>query len=91
MAGLPDFECTGEVFLPGLAQLGHEVGVLRGEPVLKLVERLHRREHRRGNFESSRFHDGAESTTKAGMGKRAVASGECFSFVTKLKTSQRDP
>jgi len=53
MAGLPGFECTGEVVLPGLAQLGHEVGVLRGEPVLELVERLHRREHRRGNFASS--------------------------------------
>ena len=29
---------TGEVFLPGLAQLGHDVGMLRGEPVLKLIQ-----------------------------------------------------
>ena len=69
MAGLPDFECTGEVVLPGLAQLGHEVGVLRGEPVLKLIERLHRREHGRGNFESSGFHNGVESSTESGLGE----------------------
>ena len=63
MTGLPGFELTGEILLPGLAQLGHDVGMLRGEPVLKLVKRLHRREHRRGNFESSRFHNGAEDST----------------------------
>ena len=41
MARFPGFEFTGEVFPPGLAQLGHDVRVLRGEPVLKFVQSLH--------------------------------------------------
>ena len=44
-------------FLPGLAQLGHDVGMLRGEPVLKLIQGLDGGEDGRGNFESSGFHD----------------------------------
>ena len=40
MPGLPGFELPGEVFLPGLKQLSHDVGVLRGEPVLKLIQSL---------------------------------------------------
>ena len=35
MARFPGFELTGEVVPPGLMQLGHGVGVLRGEPVLE--------------------------------------------------------
>ena len=38
MPGFPGFELPGEVFLPGLKQLRHEVGMLRGEPVLKLIQ-----------------------------------------------------
>ena len=56
MAGFPGFEFTGEVFLTGLVQLGHDVGVLGGEPVLEFVQSLHRCEDGRGDFEGSRFH-----------------------------------
>ena len=37
-AGLPGFELSGEVFLPSLTQLGHDVGMLCSEPVLKLIQ-----------------------------------------------------
>ena len=77
MAGLPGFESTGEVFLPGLPQLSHDVGMLRGEPILKLVEGLHRFEDGRGNFESSGFHNGVNGSTELGihLGRRGAADG----------------
>ena len=56
MAGRPGFEFTSDVFFPRLAQFGHDAGVLRGEPVLKFVERLHRREDGCGNFDCIRCH-----------------------------------
>ena len=62
MARSPSREFTGEVFLPGLTQLSHDVGMLRGEPVLKLIQGLDGREDGRGNFESSGFH-GVDGST----------------------------
>ena len=56
------FELTGEAFLPGLMQLGHDVGMLRGEPVLKLIQGLDGGEDGRGNFQSSGFHDADGNT-----------------------------
>lgn len=40
MPGLPGFELSGEVFPPRLVQLGHDVGMLCGEPILELIERF---------------------------------------------------
>ena len=40
MPGFPGFELPGEVFLPGLKQLSHDVWMLRGEPVLQLIQGL---------------------------------------------------
>jgi len=41
MTGLPTFEFARLVFLAGFAQFRHHFGILRGEPVLKFVERFH--------------------------------------------------
>ena len=38
MAGFPRFEFTGHVCAPRRAQFGHDAGILRRKPVLKLVE-----------------------------------------------------
>jgi hypothetical protein len=38
--GFPSFEMAGEVFLPRLVQPGHDVGMLRSEPILKLIQGL---------------------------------------------------
>lgn len=40
MPVFPGIEIACEVFLPGLMHLGHDVGMLRGEPVLKLIQGL---------------------------------------------------
>ena len=64
MSRFPGFELTGVILPPGLVQLGHDVGVLRGEPVLKFVQSLHGPEDGRGNFEDSGFHDGEKRSAR---------------------------
>ena len=56
MFWLPGFEFSGDVFVSGVTQFRHEFGVLRGEPVLKLIERFHGRKHLHGNFNGVRCH-----------------------------------
>ena len=56
MTRLPAFEFARLVFLAGIAQFRHHFGILGGEPVLKFVERFHRRKHRHGNFNGLRCH-----------------------------------
>lgn len=56
MAGFPLFEAPGEVFLSRLAKLRHDIGMLRREPIVQLIERLHGRNDGCWDFEDSRFH-----------------------------------
>jgi hypothetical protein len=56
MARLPAFEFARLVFLAGIAQLRNYFWILGGEPVLKFVERFHRREHFHRNFNGIRCH-----------------------------------
>ena len=41
MTRLPAFEFARLVFLAGIAQFRDDFGILRGEPVLKFVQRFH--------------------------------------------------
>jgi hypothetical protein len=50
MAGLPRFEFTRLIVPARGAQLGYDLGILRGEPVLQLVESFYGGENLRGNF-----------------------------------------
>jgi hypothetical protein len=56
MTGLPAFEFARLVFLAGIAQFRHHFGILRREPVLKFVERFHRRKDRHWNFNGIPYH-----------------------------------
>jgi len=56
VAWLPRLEFTGPVFAAGGAQFSDNLGILRGKPILQLVERFHRGEHGRRNFNGFRFH-----------------------------------
>jgi hypothetical protein len=42
MARLPRFELACRVLPAGFAQLGHDIGVLRGQPILQFVKAFHR-------------------------------------------------
>ena len=68
MAGFPGFEFASHVLPPRRAQFGDDAGMLRGEPVLKLVEGFDGRENGGGNFNGFRFHAGNLSRL-AGKGK----------------------
>jgi len=56
MAWLPSLEFTGLVFPAGGAQFRDHLGILRGEPILQLVQRFHRQEDIRRNFDGVGFH-----------------------------------
>jgi len=68
VAGFPRFEVAGHVFAPRRAQFGDDVGMLRGEPVLKLIEGFDGRENGRRDFNGFRFH-GCNLSWLAGNGK----------------------
>ena len=68
MAGFPWFEFAGHILPSRRAQFGDDAGMLRGEPVLKLVERFDGRENGGRDFNGFRFHGGNLSWL-AGKGK----------------------
>ena len=76
MTGFPAFEFARLVFLAGVAQFRDDFGILRREPVLKFVERFHRRKHRHGNFNGVRCH----AIKLSAIGGKASAS--CVSNLT---------
>jgi len=57
-AGFPRFELARHVLPSRRAQFGDDAGMLRGEPILKLVERFDGRENDGGDFNGFRFHGG---------------------------------
>ena len=57
MAWFPGLEFTRSIFAAGGAQFRNDPGILRRKPVLQLVERFHRGEYRRRDFNSVRFHE----------------------------------
>jgi len=72
VTGFPGFEFARHVFPPRPAQFGDDAGMLRGKPVLKLVERFDGRENGGGNFNGFRFHAGSLS--------RFAENGKDFPF-----------
>ena len=57
MAWFPRLEFTRSIFAAGGAQFRDDPGILRRKPVLQLVERFHRGEYRRRDFNGVRFHE----------------------------------
>jgi hypothetical protein len=53
---LPNLEFASPIFPAGGAQFRDDFGVLRRKPVLQLVERFHRGEHGRRDFNGVRSH-----------------------------------
>ena len=59
MAGFPRFKFAGHVLSSRRAQFGDDAGLLRRQPILKLVERFEGRENGGGDFNGFRFHGGS--------------------------------
>ena len=68
MAGFPRFEFASHVLPSRRAQFADDAGMLRGEPVMKLVERFDGGENGGGDFNGFRFHGGSLARF-AGKGK----------------------
>jgi hypothetical protein len=68
VAGFPGFEFAGQVLPSRRPQFRDDFRILRGEPVLKFVQRLDGREDGGGDFNGFRFHGGSLSRF-AGKGK----------------------
>ena len=56
MAGFPGFEFAGQVLPSRRPQFRDDFRILRGEPVLKFVQRLDGREDGGGDFNGFHFH-----------------------------------
>jgi hypothetical protein len=56
VAGFPGFEFASHVFPPCHPQFSDDAGMLRGQPILKFVERFDGRENGGGDFNGFRFH-----------------------------------
>lgn len=74
MAGFPGFEFAGQVLPSRRPQFRHYFWILRGEPVLKFVQRLDGREDSGGDFNGFQFHGGSLSRV-AGKGKSLLFQG----------------
>jgi hypothetical protein len=72
MAGFPGFEFASHIFPSRRAQFGDDAGMLRGEPVLKFVERFDGGENGGGDFNGFRFHGGSLA--------RLARNGKSFPF-----------
>jgi len=68
MAGFPRLEFPSEILTTGFAQLGHDLRILGGQPVLQFIKRFDRRQYRYGNLNSVLGH------MKRVLGRRAKAS-----------------
>jgi hypothetical protein len=56
MTRLPAFEFARFIFFASITQFRHHFWILRRKPVLKFIERFHRRKHLHGNFNGIRCH-----------------------------------
>jgi hypothetical protein len=74
VARFPGFEFASHVLPPRRAQFGDDAGMLRGEPVLKFVERFDGRENGGGDFNGIHFHGGKLSRFD-GKGKGFLFDG----------------